>query len=201
MMQDRMARVMKAGTGAGVALLAATLPALAHPGHGPLTGFAAGVLHPLMGLDHLLAMVAVGLWAGLAGGSRAWLWPATFVSSMAVGCALGLSDVVTVPAEPVILASVLALGVAVASGLRAPLALGAALIAVFGFAHGYAHGTEMPADANGLEFAGGFILATAMLHAAGVGAAVTLARAHRASIVRFAGVGIAMAGVGLIMGA
>jgi urease accessory protein len=181
-------------------LLAAALPASAHPGHGPMSGFAAGISHPLSGFDHLLAMVAVGLWAGLCGGRREWLWPATFVSSMVVGGAIGMSAAVTIPVEPAILASVLVLGLVTTLGLRAPPVLGGLLIAVFGLAHGYAHGTEMPHTAHGLDFAAGFTLATATLHLTGVVVAVSLRRLRLDFVTRFAGAGIAIAGIGLIFG-
>jgi urease accessory protein len=181
-------------------LLAAALPASAHPGHGPMSGFAAGISHPLSGFDHLLAMVAVGLWAGLCGGRREWLWPATFVSSMVVGGAIGMSTAVTIPVEPAILASVLVLGLVTTLGLRAPPVLGGLLIAVFGLAHGYAHGTEMPHTAHGLDFAAGFTLATATLHLTGVVAAASLRRLRLDFVTRFAGAGIAIAGIGLIFG-
>jgi urease accessory protein len=181
-------------------LLAAALPAAAHPGHGPMSGFGAGLQHPLSGLDHLLAMIAVGLWAGLSGGRREWLWPATFVSSMVAGAAIGMSTAMTITAQPVILASVMVLGLATALSLRAPLLLGGLLIAAFGLAHGYAHGTEMPHNAHGLAFAAGFTLATAMLHMTGVMAATGLRRLRLDVVTRFAGVGIAIAGIGLILG-
>jgi urease accessory protein len=182
------------------ALLAAALPAAAHPGHGPLSGFAAGVQHPLSGIDHLLAMIAVGLWAGLCGGRREWLWPATFVSSMVAGGAIGMSAAMTIPVEPAILASVMVLGLATALSLRAPPVLGGMLIAVFGLAHGYAHGTEMPHTAHGLDFAAGFTMATATLHMMGVMAAAGSRRLRLDVVTRFAGMGIAIAGIGLILG-
>jgi urease accessory protein len=181
-------------------LLAAALPAAAHPGHGPMLGFAAGVQHPLSGLDHLLAMVAVGLWAGLCGGRREWLWPATFVSSMVAGGVIGMSAVVAIPVEPAILASVLVLGLATALSLRAPPVLGGMLIAVFGLAHGYAHGTEMPHTAHGLGFAAGFTMTTTMLHMMGVLAAAGLRQSRLDFVARFAGGGIVIAGIGLILG-
>ena len=185
---------------ASTALLASALPAAAHPGHGPMSGFATGMLHPLSGIDHLLAMIAVGLWAGLCGGRRTWLWPATFVSSMVAGGAIGMSAVVAIPIEPAILASVVVLGLATALSLRAPLFLGGLLIAAFGLAHGYAHGTEMPHTAHGLGFAAGFTMATAGLHVMGVLAAGGLRRLRLDFVARFAGGGIVIAGIGLIMG-
>ena len=182
-------------------LLAAALPAAAHPGHGPLSGFATGAQHPLSGPDHLLAMVAVGLWAGLCGDRREWLWPATFVSSMVAGSVIGMFAAVDLPVEPVILASVMVLGLATALRLRAPAALGGMMIAIFGLAHGYAHGTEMPHTVHGLDFVAGFALATALLHVTGVMAAAGLRRLRLDPVTRFTGAGIAIAGIGLILGA
>jgi len=156
------------------AWMAAALPAAAHPGHEKITGFAAGLQHPLSGMDHLLAMIAVGLWAGLSGGRRQWLWPAAFVSSMVAGSIIGMMQLVMVSVEPIILASVMVLGLATALSLRAPPVVGGMLIAIFGVAHGYAHGTEIPHTASGLDFAAGFTLATATLHVMRLLAAVRL---------------------------
>lgn len=189
-----------AGTTAGF-LIAAALPAAAHPGHVPMSGFVAGIQHPLSGMDHFLAMVAVGLWAGLCGGRRTWLWPAAFVASMILGSAAGLFAPQGFAAEPVILASVLVLGLATAFALRAPAGLGGFAIALFGLAHGYAHGVEMPRTMHGADFAAGFALATASLHLAGLAAAARLRRAHLDLVTRFAGAGIAIAGIALIAGA
>lgn len=182
-------------------LLTTALPAAAHPGHGAMSGFAAGVQHPLSGLDHLLAMIAVGLWAGLCGDRREWLWPATFVASMIAGSVIGMFATPNLPVESAILASVMVLGLATALSLRMPTVLGGLVIAVFGMAHGYAHGSEMPHTAHGLDFAAGFALATATLHLMGVLAATSLRRLRLDPVTRFAGMGIAIAGIGLIAGA
>lgn len=184
-----------------IALLAAALPAAAHPGHGAASGFAAGVVHPLSGLDHLLAMVAVGLWAGLSGGRRQWLWPAAFVASMILGSIVGMSHAITLSVEPMILASVVVLGLATALRLRTPAIVGGLLIGMFGLVHGYAHGTEIPHSTRGLDFAAGFTLATASLHAIGLLAAVRLRQMRLDGAVRFAGGAIVMAGIGLVLGA
>ncbi|MFO1249311.1 MAG: HupE/UreJ family protein [Alphaproteobacteria bacterium] len=181
-------------------LLAAALPAAAHPGHG-VAGFAAGAAHPLSGLDHLLAMVAVGLWAGLSGGRRQWLWPAAFVASMILGSIAGMSHSITISAEPVILASVVILGLVTALRLRAPAIVGGLLIGMFGLAHGYAHGMEIPHSMRGLDFAAGFTLATASLHAIGLLAAIRLRQMRLDGAVRFAGGAIVMAGISLVLGA
>ena len=182
-------------------LLAGALPAAAHPGHLPMSGFAAGVQHPLSGGDHLLAMIAVGLWAGLCGGRREWLWPATFVISMIAGSVIGMFATPNLPVEPAILASVIVLGLVTALSLRMPMVLGGLVIAVFGMAHGYAHGIEMPHTTYGLDFAAGFALATATLHMMGVLAATSLRRSRLDLVTRFAGMGIAIAGISFIAGA
>lgn len=177
---------------AGLVLAAA--PALAHTGHGETTGFVSGLLHPLAGLDHLAAMVAIGLWAGLAGGRRVWAWPACFVAAMLAGALVGWQAVALSGLEIAIAVSVLALGMIVAAGWRAPIALGLALIAAFGLAHGYAHGAEAPADGTGLAYAVGFVVATAALHAAGLALALAL---RRPVLVR--GLGVAVAAFGLVL--
>jgi urease accessory protein len=181
-------------------LLAAGLPAAAHPGHIPMSGLAAGIQHPLSGMDHLLAMVAVGLWAGLCGGRRQWLWPAAFVASMIAGSAIGMFGTATLSVQPVILASVLVLGATTALGLRAPAIMGGVAIALFGLAHGYAHGIEVPHTAHGLDFAAGFILSTAALHAMGLAAAIGFRHLRLDLVTRFAGMGIVIAGIGLMAG-
>jgi urease accessory protein len=146
-------------------------------------------------------MIAVGLWAGLCGGRRAWLWPATFVASMGAGSVIGMFAPPNLPVEPAILASVMVLGLATALSLRLPTVLGGLVIAVFGIAHGYAHGIEMPHTAVGLDFAAGFTLATATLHGMGVVAATSFRRVRLDLVTRFAGAGVVIAGIGLIAGA
>lgn len=129
-----------------IAALAAPGAALAHTGvgaHG--SPFVSGLLHPILGPDHLLAMVAVGLLAGMTRGRALWAYPASFVAAMILGGALGYEGVALPIVEPAILASVVALGAAAAFALRPPLALACAAIALFGVAHGYAHGLEGPA--------------------------------------------------------
>lgn len=148
------------------AILAAA-PAFAHPspvGHGSL---ASGFTHPLFGLDHVLAMVAVGLWAASIGGHARWIVPATFVATMLVGFALALTGLPLPGVEPMILASVVALGVLVAAGVTVAPGVAAAVVAVFALFHGHAHGSEL-GGAGAVPFAVGFALATAALHAAGI---------------------------------
>lgn len=140
--------------------------AMAHPhGHADAGGLVAGLTHPLLGPDHLLAMVAVGLWAAAIGGRAQWALPAAFLAAMAVAGLLGAGGVEVALVEHVIIASVIVLGAAVALALRFPLALSLVLVTAFGAAHGWAHGVEGP---GGTAYAAGFVLATGALHAAGI---------------------------------
>jgi urease accessory protein len=171
--------------------------ALAHTGLEHAVSFASGFKHPWSGLDHMLAMVAVGLWAGLNGGRALWAWPAAFVGVMVAGGALGMAGISIPMVEPGILASVIVLGLLVLTAARLPVALGAVLVAVFALLHGYAHGAELPAQASAATYAAGFALATALLHALGLGVA-WLGRSDTGRlVVRGAGALVAVAGVTL----
>jgi urease accessory protein len=180
-------------------LAAALIPAaaLAHPGHGALN-LAAGFAHPFGGADHMLAMIAVGLWAALRGERAPLAWPAAFVAAMAGGFALGQIAPAAVSIEPAILASVIILGVLTAAQARLPLAAGAALIGAFGAAHGYAHGIEAPGAEAGFPL--GFALATALLHLAGLVSGFLLQRFGRPGLVRLLGAGAAAGGLLLAVG-
>jgi len=179
-------------------------PALAHPGHGlagmgQASAFTAGFLHPFTGLDHLLAMTAVGLWAGLVQPARSWAaWPAAFLAFMLAGFAIGVGGAAMPAVEGLIIASVIGLGLAVALRLKLPTLVGAAVIAVFALAHGYAHGQELPAGATALDFAAGFALATLCLHLMGLGLALAVRRARVETLARATGLGVAASGVALI---
>jgi urease accessory protein len=155
-------------------LVLAAGPAIAHVGHGSTTSFTAGLGHPLSGLDHVTVMVMVGLWAGLKGGRALWVWPAVFVGVMLVGGVVGMEGVPVPFVEPGILASVVALGLLVALAVDLPVAVGAAILAVFALFHGHAHGSEVADTLNGVEYMAGFALATAALHLAGIGFAATM---------------------------
>ena len=173
-------------------------PALAHLDPVAHGSFAAGATHPVFGADHVLAMLAVGLWAGMLGGRARWAVPAAFVGVMAAGFALALAGVALPLVEPAILASVVILGLVAATGLRLPVPAGAALVGAFALFHGAAHGAEMGA-AGALPYLAGFLVATAALHAAGLALAVALARAGRAAP-RVAGGLVAAAGAALAAG-
>ena len=179
------------------AVLAAT-PALAHVGVGATSGFASGFMHPILGPDHVLAMIAVGLWAGMVGGRAMWAWPAAFVGVMVLGGVLGMAGVPMPFVEPGILASVIVLGLVVAMAVKAPVWLGAVIVGFFALFHGHAHGTEVPETAGGVEYLIGFAIATAMLHGVGIALCVGIARAGiSALVVRALGGLVAVAGVAL----
>lgn len=188
---------------ASVATAAALAPALAfaHPGHAEAVGFAAGAGHPIGGLDHVLAMVMVGLFAFQLGGRAVWTVPATFVAVMAAGGALGMAGVALPFVETGIALSIVVLGAVVAFGLKAPVALAMGLVGLFAVFHGFAHGAEAPETAGGLAYAAGFLLATAALHAAGVGFGALSARAQGPLLARAAGGVAALAGVAILVGA
>ncbi|WP_209424537.1 HupE/UreJ family protein [Pararhodobacter sp. SW119] len=170
-----------------VLLLPAT--AAAHPHHDHAGGFLDGVAHPLLGLDHLLAMVAVGLWAALTGGRALWALPLAFLAAMAVAGLAGTGGAAFALVEHAILASVIVLAAAVALSLRVSLAWAVPLVALFGTAHGWAHGVE---GSGGLDYAAGFLIATAALHTLGV----ALGRLGPVAL-RLAGGAVALGGVAL----
>lgn len=181
-------------------VLAITAPAAWAHGQGVHThdaGLLAGMLHPFSGLDHLLAMVAVGLWAAQQGGRALWALPASFVGAMAVGAMLGLSGVAFAGMEAGIALSVLALGALVASRRRLLLPLAAALTGLFALCHGIAHGQEMPLAASPWSYGFGMLAATALLHGAGVLAGCTLRRLY----LGLAGAAISLAGLGMLVNA
>jgi urease accessory protein len=180
----------------GAALVAA--PAAAHTGHG-LDGLAAGFAHPFHGIDHLLAMIAVGVWAGQQGGRAVWALPAAFVGVMALGGVAGCAGIGIAGTENVILVSVLVLGAVVAAALKPPLWIAAPLVGAFALFHGLAHGAELPAAANIDAYAAGFIAATALLHAAGIALAFALRDATPRLALR--ALGAAQIGAGMLLAA
>lgn len=184
------------------ALMLTAAPAFAHTGVGTASGFAAGFTHPVLGLDHVLAMVAVGILAAQMGGRSLWLVPAAFVAMMAVGGLMGVAALGLPFVEIGIVGSVIVLGAVIAAGRRLPVALAMALVGGLALFHGHAHGTEMPVTVSGLEYGIGFMAATAILHAAGIGMALVtrLAAAHAAPLVLRAGGGaIAVMGMALVV--
>ena len=151
-----------------VALSLIPTAALAHTGAGSASGFFQGFAHPVGGLDHVLAMVTVGLLAWQLGGRALWLVPAAFVAAMALGGWLGIAGIALPHVELGIALSVVVLGAVVALGIKAPLAVAMGLAGLFAVFHGHAHGAEMPHDATGTAYAAGFLMATALLHLSGI---------------------------------
>jgi urease accessory protein len=178
--------------------LSALTPAQAHLLGVSGGGFAEGLAHPFSGLDHLLAMVAVGFWAVQLGKRAILLLPIVFPAMMAVGALIGETGFPLPAVEVGIAASVVVLGLLVAFGVRLPLISGAALVGVFALVHGYSHGTEMPMAASPVGYALGFIGATLILHAAGVSAGLLLKRPSAPYLARLAGSGTAAAGFVMI---
>ena len=183
------------------ALLALTPgPAFAHVGAASTASFVAGVAHPLTGVDHVTVMIAVGLWAALKGARALWVWPATFVGVMLIGSALGMLHVQLPYVEPAILASVVSLGILVALAIDLPVWAGALVIGAFAMFHGYAHGSEAVETASGAGYLAGFAMATASLHAIGIGFALLMNRVHAPALVRVAGLACVLVGAGLLAG-
>ena len=191
-----MRKILLAGLAAGAAT-----PALAHTGIGSADGFPHGFAHPFLGIDHVLAMVTVGLLAAQLGGRALWLVPGAFLALMVAGGALGAAGVPLPFVETGIGLSVVAFGAAVALGLRLPVAAACALVGVFALFHGHAHGTEMPETASGLGYGAGFVLATAILHALGLGAGLAVGRLASGTPLRLAGAAAALGGVAILAGA
>jgi urease accessory protein len=166
-------RLIPAALAALSAVAAFAAPAAAHTGHG-LDGMAAGFAHPLGGIDHLLSMLSVGVWAAQQGGRAVWALPCAFVTIMALGGTIGLLGGGVAGTETLIIASVLVLGAVVAAAAKPPLWIAAPLVGAFALFHGFAHGSELPDAANAPAYAAGFVAATAFLHAIGVALAYAL---------------------------
>jgi urease accessory protein len=182
------------GTGV-IALLTMSQIAGAHPGHGLQSGFSAGVRHPFSGIDHITAMIAVGLCAAQLGGKATWGLPATFLALMIAGGALAMGGGYVPMVEQGIAASVLVLGLVVASGSKLAFPLTAGLVGLFALFHGYAHGAEMHAGLGPLTYAMGFVVATSILLSIGVATGLVLKRQSLALGTRIAGAAIALVGL------
>lgn len=173
------------------------IPAIgwSHPEHGTTTGWGHGLAHPFGGWDHLLAMLAIGLWAAQRGGHSLWSLPLTFVLVMLLGAGVGLAGLSSLPfLESGIIGSVLVFGVVVALAFRIPLLSALALTGFFAFFHGFAHGTEMPAGSSIAGYLAGFVLGTAILHGLGV-VAGRLAMQSAPVLLRGLGAGVAVCGL------
>ncbi|KRW59249.1 HupE/UreJ family protein [Pseudomonas sp. TTU2014-080ASC] len=180
----------------GLTLLLSPALAFAHPGH-EHAGLLAGLAHPVFGLDHLLAMLAVGLWAAQQSGAARWALPLTFVGSMLIGGLLGFAGVEIPLMETGIAASVLAFGLLVAVAIRLPMLIALLLTALFALTHGVAHGLELPVASGPWGYAIGFVVATAALHACGY-LLVRLLPQAAAPLVRVLGAASALSGAWLL---
>jgi urease accessory protein len=181
----------------GLTLVVALWPAavFAHQAGGEAIGFVGGLKHPISGWDHVLAMVAVGLWGAQLGAPAIWLLPLTFPMVMAFGGMLALLGVPLPGGEIGIAASAIALGLVVMREARPPLWAAAVLVAFFAIFHGHAHGTELPAGANGLLYSVGFVTATGCLHATGIAIGLVHRWPAGRIALRVAGAVVAAAGV------
>ncbi len=182
-----------------VALLAPAL-AEAHLYGAYGAGFDGGFIHPFSGIDHMLAMVAVGLWAAQRGGKALLVVPGAFIGVMVVGGIAGFLGLPLPFVETGIAASLMVLGLLVAFALPLPVAAMAVVVGLFAFFHGHAHGTELPEAASPLAYAAGFVLATATLHAFGVGIGLLLKRPAGQIVVRLSGATIALVGLAFFIG-
>ena len=183
----------------GLATAGLPATAFAHVGVGDTHGFMHGFGHPIGGIDHILAMVAVGMFAVYLGGRALWLVPTTFVLLMGVGGVLGIEGLALPFVESGIAASVIVLGLAVALQWSLPAVAAMGLVAFFAIFHGHAHGAEMPAGASALQYAMGFMVATKLLHVVGIGVGRIGAQASRNALQAGGGV-MAFAGVGILSG-
>ncbi|WP_331375192.1 HupE/UreJ family protein [Sinorhizobium chiapasense] len=179
--------------------------AFAHTGVGSASGVIHGFLHPLSGIDHILAMIAVGILAANLGGRAIWAVPLTFMALMGVGGFLGIAHVPLPFIELGIALSIIVLGLAVAAQWDWPIAAAMALVGVFAIFHGHAHGAEMPVDPAGLAYALGFMLAAGHLHLIGIGIGIGAARlastrSHAQRLTQFGGAAIAVLGGGVLVG-
>jgi len=178
-----------------LAIAAAPVVALAHEETGQAAGILAGLAHPVSGLDHVLAMIAVGLWGAVLGAPAIWVLPVAFPLVMALGGLLGLLGIPLPGVEIGIAVSAIVLGLMVLAEVRPALWLAAAIVAFFAVFHGHAHGRELPEGTSALLYSLGFVVATGLLHAVGI----VLGVAHRWAVgrqaVRVAGGGVALAGL------
>lgn len=170
-------------------------PALAHSAEGVAGGFVSGFLHPIAGPDHVIAMVAVGLWGAFLGRPAVWLLPVVFPLVMAFGGALGVLGLPLPGVEIGIAASAIVLGAMVALAARPPLWVAAVIVGAFAIFHGHAHGTELPEAASPIAYSLGFVIATGLLHATGIALSLVTRWRHGAKIVRACGGAIAAVGV------
>ncbi len=184
---------------AALPLLFIASAALAHTG-GPVGGFASGFEHPISGWDHVIAMVAVGIWGAFLGKPALWVLPVIFPLVMAFGGALGVIGVPVPMIETGIALSGIVLGLLIAFSVRAPLCVAGLIVGVFAIFHGHAHGTELPSAANPFAFGIGFVIATGLLHLGGIGFGFLIGSKAGRIVVRATGAVIALVGGAFLLG-
>lgn len=184
----------------GLLLLGLSTAALAHESTGLAGGFYSGFVHPILGWDHVIAMVAVGLWGAFLGNPAIWILPVVFPLVMALGGALGVAGLAIPAVEAGIASSAIVLGLMVALAVRPPLWVAAVIVGGFAIFHGHAHGTELPEAANPLAYSLGFVLATGMLHVGGIAFGLLVRWPAGRWAVRAGGAAIMLAGVGFLTG-
>lgn len=185
-----------------VSLVLITLPGLvfAHAPEGAGGGFMTGFLHPILGYDHLIAMVAVGLWGAFLGDRALWILPIVFPTIMAVGAAIGIMGLEIPLVEFVIALSGVVLGALIALRFRAPLAIAMVLVGIFAIFHGYAHGLEMPEQISAMTYGAGFVIGTGLLHLAGIGLGFATRLPRGELLVRGCGGVISVVGLTYLVG-
>jgi urease accessory protein len=181
-----------------LALMACAPVAQAHMGSGAVGGFSAGFMHPILGWDHVIAMVAVGLWGAFLGMPAIWVLPVVFPLVMAFGGALGVMGVPLPGVETGIAVSAIALGGMVAGAVRPPIWVAAVIVGTFAIFHGHAHGTELPNAADPVAFSLGFVIATGLLHLCGIGLGLLTRWPAGITAIRALGCVIALGGFGFL---
>ena len=181
-------------------VLTLSTPAMAHTSEGVANGFLSGLLHPVLGLDHVTAMVAVGILGAFLGRPAVWILPVVFPLVMALGGVLGLLGLNIPLIEAGIAVSSIVLGLMILFALKPPLWIAALIVAAFAIFHGHAHGTELPDASNALAYSAGFVISTGLLHLAGILIGELLRWPTGKLIARGVGGVIALAGVGFLTG-
>ena len=180
--------------------LSVATPVLAHSGEGYGGGFVAGFTHPILGWDHVAAMVAVGLWGAFLGAPAIWILPVVFPLVMAFGAVAGIVGIPVPAVETGIALSAVVLGLMIVFTVRPPIWVAAVIVGAFAIFHGYAHGTELPATVNAFAYAVGFVVSTGLLHLIGIAFGLLVKWPAGRVAVRGAGGLISLAGVAFLTG-
>ena len=183
-----------------IAFLTSALPVSAHTGEGYGGGFVAGFTHPILGWDHVAAMVAVGIWGAFLGAPAIWILPVVFPLVMAFGAVAGIVGIPIPAIETGIALSAVVLGLMIVFAARPPIWLAAVIVGAFAIFHGYAHGTELPATVNAFAYAVGFVISTGLLHLSGIAFGLLVRWPAGRVAVRGAGGLIAFAGMAFLTG-